>query len=241
MLRQLAFDLPPADGFARADFFVSDANALALAVVDGWRSWPGGKLLLTGPAGSGKTHLAHIWAQDAGAILVQGADLADDDLPGLASTGAVVVEDAQTVAGTPAAEAALFHLHNLLAASGRLLMTAPAPARDWGLGLADLKSRAQAVQIARLGPPDDALLSAVLVKLFADRQITVPPALIAWMLPRMERSIAAARHLVADLDSHSLALGRPITRALAAAHLNTFQDDDADGPPLSHSRYIAPP
>lgn len=222
MNRQLAFDLPPADGFARSDFFVSDANALALAVVDGWQGWPAGKLLLTGPEGSGKTHLGRIWAHDAGAAMVQATGLTDEDLPALAQAGAVLVEDASGVAGNPQAEAALFHLHNMLAPSGRLLMTAPTPARDWGLGLPDLLSRVQAAQIARLGAPDDALLSAVLVKLFADRQVSVPPALIGWMVPRMERSIAAARAFVADLDAHSLALGRPITRTLAATHLSAF-------------------
>lgn len=221
MNRQLAFDLPPADGFARSDFFVSDANALALAVVDGWQDWPAGKLLLLGPEGSGKSHLGQIWAQDTGAAVVQAEGLADEDLPALAKAGAVLVEDAHSVAGDAQSEAALFHLHNMLAASGRLLMTAPTPARDWGLALPDLLSRVQAAQIARLGAPDDALLSAVLVKLFADRQVNVPPALIGWMVPRMERSIAAARTLVAGLDAHALALGRPITRALAATHLST--------------------
>lgn len=225
MTRQLAFDLPPADGFARSDFFVSPANALALATVEGWHDWPGGKLLLTGPEGAGKTHLAHIWAAATDALILPADELAGADLPRLAQIGAVVVEDVHQLAGHRAGEVALFHLHNMITPAGRLLMTAPAPARDWGLGLADLKSRVEAAQIARLGAPDDALLSAVLVKLFADRQVAVPPALIAWMVPRMERSIAAARALVAGLDAHALALGRPITRALAAAHLNSFDVD----------------
>jgi len=225
MTRQMAFDLPPALGFARDNFFVSPANALALATVDDWQGWPDGKLLLTGPKGAGKTHIAHIWATATGALIVQADDLATADLPALAQIGALVIEDAHHLAGNRTGEVALFHLHNMITPAGRLLLTAPSPARDWGLGLADLKSRVEAAQIARLGAPDDALLSAVLVKLFADRQVSVPPALLAWMVPRMERSIAAARALVAGLDAHALALGRPITRALAAAHLNSFDVD----------------
>ena len=221
----MAFDLPPADGFARSDFFVSPANAVAFATVDGWRDWPGGKLVLTGPAGSGKTHLAHIWAQDSGGVIVAAQGLVRADLPGLAAVGVVGIENAQQVAGDTAAEEALFHLHNMLLPAGRLLLTAPAPARDWGLHLPDLKSRVEAAPVARLGAPDDALLSAVLVKLFADRQVEVQPSLIAWLLPRMERSIAAARSLVAALDGAALALGKPITRALAA---NVIGRHDAD-------------
>lgn len=215
----MAFDLPSLTGFARNDFFVSPANALALATVDEWRGWPGGKLLLIGPEGAGKTHLAHIWAAEAGANLMQAEGLAHADLPLLAEGRAVVVEDAHRAALCHDDQVALFHLHNMITPAGRLLLTAPTPVRDWGLTLADLKSRIEAAPLAHLGAPDDALLSAVLVKLFADRQVAVAPALIAWMVPRMERSIAAARHLVATLDATALALGRPVTRALAAEHL----------------------
>ncbi|MBN2631894.1 MAG: chromosomal replication initiator DnaA [Rhodobacteraceae bacterium] len=221
MIRQLAFALPHRAGFGREDFFVSAANATALAAVDGWRDWPGHKLVLVGPAGSGKTHLAHLWAKAAGAVIVTGADLPRADLPALADVGAVAVEDAEAVAGNPAAEEALFHLHNLVVPRGSLLLTAATPARDWGLALPDLKSRIEAAAVARLEAPDDALLSAVLVKLFADRQITVPPALIPWLVARMERSIAAARKLVAEMDARALAEGKPITRATAKGLLDT--------------------
>jgi len=132
-----------------------------------------------------------------------------------------VIEDAQSIAGRRAAETALFHLHNLLAAEGRLLITADCPPRDWGLALNDLLSRTQAAPLTRLNPPDDALLSAVLIKLFADRQISVPPTLISYLISHMERSIAAARRVVAQLDSRALALGSPITRALAAELLDS--------------------
>ena len=216
MTGQLAFELPLQQAFRRADFFTSPASAAGLAAVDGWRDWPGGKMLLVGPVGSGKTHLSHIWADAVGAVLMAAPDLAQSDLPTLAARGAVCVEDGEAVAGQPDAEAAFFHLHNMLLPAGRLLITAKSPPRDWGLALPDLHSRLQAGALTRLEAPDDALLSAVLIKLFADRQITVPPNLIAYLVSRIERSIAAAREVVAALDARALAAGRPITRALAA-------------------------
>lgn len=221
MIRQLAFELPPQEAWRRADFFVSPANALALATVDDWRNWPLGKLLLIGPEGSGKTHLAHLWAEETGAALIPATALGHSDLPALAAGGAVCVESAEAVAGHAEREEALFHLHNMLTPGGRLLLTARMPARDWGMRLPDLASRMGAAPIARLEAPDDALLSAVLVKLFADRQVSVAPNLIPWLVVRMERSLAAARELVAALDARALAEGKPISRAMAAALLDS--------------------
>lgn len=219
MTRQLAFDLPVSETFRREDFFVSPTNATALAALDAWQGWPGGKMLLVGPQGSGKTHLAHLWMQATGAALVRGAALATADIPELAGHGSVCVEDAEGAAGDPEAEAAFFHLHNIVTRSGALLVTATTPPRDWGLRLPDLASRLQAAPLTRLDAPDDALLSAVLVKLFADRQIAVPPNLIPYLVQRMERSLATARLLVATLDAVSLAHARPVTRQLAASIL----------------------
>ena len=211
MIRQLAFALPNAEALTREDFFVAPSNALALQTVEGWQDWPGRKLLLIGPEGAGKTHLAHVWAALSGAAIVTGADLAQTDVAALAGRP-VLVDDADRIGP---AEAQLFHLHNLATSGAALLLTARTPPRDWGLTLPDLISRMQATQIARLEAPDDALLSAVLVKLFADRQVTVPSNLISYLITRMPRSIGAARTLVADLDARALAAGRPITRALA--------------------------
>lgn len=221
--RQMAFDLGSSESLTREAFFASPANALALATVDGWQTWPGRRLLLTGPSGAGKTHLAQVWAAETGALILPGEALAALDPTTLPLR--LVVEDADEQAGLPAHEEALFHLVNrMVAAGGHLLLTARTSPRDWGLGLPDLLSRLQATAIARLEAPDDALLSAVLVKLFADRQIAVPPNLIPYLASRMERSIAAARQLVAGLDARALALGRPVTRALAAELLDSAEE-----------------
>ena len=221
MTRQLAFDLPAQEAWRREDFFVSPANELALSAIDDWQNWAGGKMVLVGPDGAGKTHLAHLWAERSGAVIVAAETLADADLPGLAAAGAVAVEDADLVAGNATAEEALFHLHNLLVPQGHLLVTATRPVRDWGLHLPDLRSRMDAAAVTRLDPPDDALLSAVLVKLFADRQVSVPASLIPWIVTRMERSLSTARRLVAALDARALAEGKPISRTMAAALLDS--------------------
>lgn len=206
---QLAFDLPVAAGFRREDFFPSPANALALATLDDPTQR---RLLLIGPHGAGKTHLAHVWAEAHGARLIRLPDL-PALLPDLPPDAALAIDDADAL---PRDEALLFHLWNRLSPQGRLLLTAATPPRDWGLTLPDLLSRLQTLNQVALTPPDDALLSAVLVKLFADRQVMVPPNLIPYLLARMERSIAAARQIVARLDAAALAQRRPITRALAA-------------------------
>jgi len=218
MAQQLAFDLPPRRSLGRGDFFVAPSNAVALAQIDGWRDWPQRKLVLVGPEGSGKTHLAHVWAAETGAEIVPAAELPLADVPALAATGAVAVENADRIAGYDAAEAALFHLHNLvLAEGGRLLITAASAPSRWSLRLPDLASRMQGSSTATLDPPGDDLLAAVLVKLFADRQVAVPAALIPWLVSQMDRSLAAARDLVARLDAESLASGKPVSKALAIA------------------------
>lgn len=218
MIRQLAFDLPSSEAMTRDDFFVAPSNALALQMVEAWQDWPARKLLLVGPEGAGKSHLAHIWAALAEAVILSAEGLSDLDIASLTGR-AVVVEDADQIG---AAEAQLFHLHNLATTSGALLLTARTPPRDWGLTLPDLKSRMQATPIAQLDAPDDALLSAVLVKLFSDRQVAVPANLIPYLVSRMPRSVGAARALVTALDARALAAGRPITRALAGEVLDSL-------------------
>lgn len=233
-MRQLAFDLPVRAARGREAFFVAPSNAVALAAVEGWRGWPDGRLVLVGPEGAGKSHLAQVWLTglpDRGAA-VAGAHLAPGDVPALAGAGAVLVEGADDVAGRPEAERALFHLLNLLAAQrGHVLLTARAPVRDWGLRLPDLRSRLEAATLARLEPPDTALLAAAMVKQFADRQIVVPPAVIGWTVPRIERSLAAVGRAVALMDALALERGGKVTRALAAEVLDRMGRAGEDGDP----------
>lgn len=220
MTRQLAFDLPGNEALTRADFFVAPSNARALQAVESWQDWPGAKLLLIGPEGAGKTHLANVWAELSGAVILSAEALGEVDIAALAGRP-VAVEDAHLIGK---AESALFHMHNVVTTGGALLLTAPTPPRDWGLQLADLQSRVQAASVARLEAPDDGLLSVVLIKLFADRQVAVPPNLIPYLISRMPRSIGAARALVAALDGRALALGRPVTRALAGEVLDRLEN-----------------
>ncbi len=207
MKRQLTFHLPPRENLRREDYIVTPATALALCAIDRWRDWPGGKMLLVGPEGAGKTHLAAIWASVTDAPRISASDLAEADLPALAAPGAVAVEDADRIAGNREAEAALFHLHNMLLPEGRLLVTARTPPRDWGLVVPDLLSRLQAAALTRIEAPDDALLNGVLAKLFSDRQLQPPPSLIPWAIARMPRSIRAAQDLVARMDALALERG----------------------------------
>ena len=219
--RQLVFDLATRPALGRADFFVSPANRLALAQVDTWPAWPGGRLAVAGPTGAGKTHLAHVWAARSGARILPAAGLAGLDIGALPGEAALAVEDVDALASLPrgaarAAEEALFHVANRLSGGGALMVSGREPPARWAIRLPDLASRLRAAPVARLEAPDDALLAAVLVKLFGDRQIVVEVDLIQYLLTRMDRSFEAAEALVAELDRASLARRRPVTRALAS-------------------------
>ncbi|MEM9342290.1 MAG: chromosomal replication initiator DnaA [Pseudomonadota bacterium] len=219
-MSQLTFDLPVREARGREDFFVAPSNATAVAALEAWQEWPLGKMVLTGPKGSGKTHLAHVWVQMTGGVLTAADAVTTEAVPALAKAGHVVAEDADR---GELDERALFHLHNALAeASGALLLTARAAPRDWRLALPDLLSRVSAASVARLDAPDDTLLQAVILKQFADRQVTVTPDLIDWLLARIERSFDAASRAVEALDSAALAKGRPVTRALAREVLDSL-------------------
>ncbi|MBV7408920.1 MULTISPECIES: DnaA ATPase domain-containing protein [Roseobacteraceae] len=220
MAQQLGFDLPVRVALGRDDFLVAPSNAVALSMVDGWRSWPLGKLVLTGPAGSGKTHLAHVWAAESGAQIIA-ADALDAAAPEALFDGPLAVEDVDRIAQNIECQTALFHIHNALQAAGHpLLMTGEHAPNLWRLSLPDLQSRVDAAGHAALDAPDDSLLAAVLAKLFADRQLTPRPDVIPYLVTHMERSFAAARTVVAAIDARSLAQKKPITRALAAACLD---------------------
>lgn len=220
MSRQLTFDLPVRVARGREDFFVSPANAAAVSAIENWAAWPDHKLVLAGPEGAGKTHLAHVWAALSSADIVAATELTAERVPALAQASALVLEDVPEIAGA-SQETALFHLHNL-AREQRLplLFTGTGPPAGWNLTLPDLASRIAGTQTVLLGPPDDALLAQILAKLFADRQLAPSPAVLDYLVPRMERSFAEARRIVTELDAAALTERRPITRALAATVLD---------------------
>ena len=227
--RQLVLDLPARPALGREDFFVSAPNRVALAQVESWPDWPGGRLAVAGPEGSGKTHLAHVWARRAGAWIVPAAALPGLALAELAADAALAVEDADRIGGRPGAEEMLFHVCNHLGAGGgSLMVSGRLPPAQWRIALPDLASRLSAAPVARLEPPDDALLAAVLVKLFADRQLAVAPGLIRYLVGRMDRSFAAAEALVGALDRAGLARHRPLAPRLAA---EVLRDDRATAAP----------
>lgn len=215
MPRQLAFELGFRPASGREDFLVAPSNETAVALIDVWPDWPGPAAALSGPTGSGKTHLAEVWRAASGAARIEASALAGADLPTLVAARALIVEDVGDL--DDAGERALFHLLNLVKEEGAflLLTVCEAPAR-LDVRLPDLASRLRALPHAELGAPDDALLSGVLVKLFDDRQLRVTEPLIAYLAARIERSIAVARDVVEALDRASLSGRRPITVPLAA-------------------------
>jgi chromosomal replication initiation ATPase DnaA len=218
--RQLALELPHRPAFGLEDFLVSHSNEAAVALIDRWPDWPVGAAVLTGPAGSGKSHLANVWRARANAQIVSAAAITRDNLPDLISGGALVAEDLDKSAID---EQALFHVLNLVREQKiAVLLTAVRPPGELDVRLPDLRSRLRALPVAEIAPPDDALLRAVLVKLFADRQLAVDPAVIAYLLNRMERSMEAARHLVEETDKLALAMQRAVTKPVAAAALEAL-------------------
>ncbi|HEY6259394.1 MAG TPA: chromosomal replication initiator DnaA [Xanthobacteraceae bacterium] len=212
--RQLALALDHAESFAREDFLSGSCNAAALALVERWPDWGTQSVVVVGPEGSGKSHLAGIWAANAGARFLAARALAPALVPTALATGALVVED---LFPGQFDERALFHLLNLAREEcAFVLLSARSAPAGWTFAIADLASRLKALPVATLTAPDDALLRAVLVKLFADRQLTVDESLVGYLVKRIERSMAAARSMVAVLDHEAMRQRRPLTRALAA-------------------------
>ena len=213
---QLAFDWPTGVALGPDDFFVSEANAQAFAMLGAPETWPERKLALIGPKGSGKSHLARVFQAQSDAVLFGASHLT----PGFKTDApTVVIEDVETL--PTAAEEAVFHLHNnLRMAGGLLLLTSDQPPSRWSIALPDLASRMQATAVVQIHDPDDALLSALLMKLFADRQINPQPALVQYLATRIERSFSAAADIVDRLDTAALAQRRKINKALAAELLD---------------------
>jgi chromosomal replication initiation ATPase DnaA len=228
--RQLVLDLPHRSALGRDDFLVSRSNAEAVAFIDRWPSWPTTALALVGHAGSGKTHLAEVWRRMSEAKIIAAQALARSDIPPLLAEGALVIEDA---AVTDLDERALFHLLNLAREQNAfILLTAQEPPATWRLKLPDLASRLKAIPMIRLGLPDDDLLRGVIVKLFADRQISVDEAVVSYILTRIPRALAAARALLAEIDRRALEEKAEVTRNFVARVLreldqgSLFSDDE---------------
>jgi chromosomal replication initiation ATPase DnaA len=224
--RQLAFDLPLDPRYGREDFLVSPSNERAYALMERWPDWPDTVLRLEGPPGSGKSHLASIWATDARGWTVDAHAITAERVPHLVSAGALVIEDADRGI---ADEAALFHLLNLARErKASVLVTASSAPDAWGIATRDLLSRLRLAPSVALDAPDDALLKAVLVKLFVDRQLVVDTTVVDIVALRIERSLARAAEVVAALDKEALSRGRRITRAMAADLVARLSPDDEE-------------
>lgn len=212
-MSQLAIAFPRRTALGRADFLVSPGNEAAVAWLDRWPDWPAGTLVLHGPAGCGKTHLVHLWREHTGGLALAGRGLDEKRLLALIEScpPGVAIDDADR-----ARQRVLLHLYNCCRERRLgLLLTAARPPGAWRIRLADLRSRLRSAIAVGIAPPDDALLGAVLVKHFADRQLRVTPEVIAYLVSRLERSFAAAADIAARLDAAALAGGQAVTVPLA--------------------------
>lgn len=220
--RQLVLDLPLRTALGRNDFLVTPSNAAAVAMIDRYPHWPHHGVVLLGGAGSGKSHLLEVWRQAANARRIAAAEIAAEPPDQLLNSGALAIDDAP---GPALDERALFHLLNLARQTGgHMLIASEADPAQWRVALPDLASRLKALPVARLDPPDDALLRGVLVKLFADRQLAVEEAVVSYLMLRMPRSLDAARALVAEIDRMALVEKSAVTRSLAARVLQQMTE-----------------
>lgn len=225
---QLVLDLAHRQARGVEDFLVSGSNAAAVESVDRWPDWASPAAIIVGPEGSGKTHLAHVWAERAGATIASAAEIDDDKVEAIALSGAVVVEDVDRRTFN---ERVLFHLLNLTREKKlAVLLTSRRPPGELAIALPDLRSRLRALAMTVIDQPDEALLRAVLVKLFGDRQLEVEPPVVAYLALHMERSMLGASRVVAEADRLALARQRRVSRAVAAEALENLRmaADEAD-------------
>ncbi|ADZ70806.1 AAA family ATPase [Polymorphum gilvum] len=218
--RQLPLILPHEQALGRDDYLVGASNRAAFELIDSWPDWPSAVVVLAGPVGSGKSHLVQIWHERSGAAVIEAGDLTEGRVEELVSAGAVAVENAHRGVD----ERALFHLLNAARQAGAsMLITSRTWPAAWPLALADLVSRLRAATPVEILEPDDDLLRRVLVKLFADRQLAVEPAVVDYLVVRMERSLGVAGRVVEAIDREALANGSRITRPLAGKVLEQIQ------------------
>jgi chromosomal replication initiation ATPase DnaA len=217
--RQLVLSLDHSVSFAREDFLSGPSNIAALTLIERWPDWPDRIIALIGPEGSGKSHLAAIWAEATGARVLSAKLLSTTNVPGALATGALVVEDLEAA---DLDEQALFHLINLAREErAYVLLTSRSAVAGFPVTIRDLASRLRAAPTVTVTPPDDTLLRSLLVKLAADRQLALDEALMNYLVNRIERSFAAARAAVQRLDDEAMRQHRPVTRALAAELFRT--------------------
>jgi len=211
--RQLVLDLDHSVSFAREDFLSGPSNIAALTLIERWPDWPSRMVALTGPEGSGKSHLAAIWADESGARELSAKFLSIADVPGTLATGALVVEDLEA---EDLDEHALFHLINLAREEDAyVLLTSRNAVASLPVTIRDLASRLRALPAVIVTPPDDVLLRSLLIKLASDRQLALDESVINFLVNRIDRSFAAARNAIQTLDDEAMRRHRPVTRALA--------------------------
>lgn len=217
---QLILDLPHEPQFGENDFIESGSNSAALDLIRSWPRWPHWGAVVTGPAGAGKSHLAHVWQCASKALMVRARDLSDGDVKAFRAHGALLVEDLHDGI---VSETLLFHLLNTARQDGlSVLMTSRIAPGDLAISLPDLRSRLRALPIAAISDPDEMLLRALMVKLFSDRQIRVEPKTVNYLINRMDRSMDAAQRVVERIDGMALQLRRPVTVPLAQAALESL-------------------
>lgn len=203
-MSQYALSLPLPVSYSARHFFVSNCNREAWQWINAWPNWPGHALLLYGPPGSGKTHLAHIWTQQAQATRL---DTAAVQSPPQTARPRWLIEDIETLD-----QEALLHVFNTAREQGgSLLLTAGTNPQTLPFTLPDLTSRLAAITQTAIGQPDDEVLAGALRKQFADRQLQLGDEVVAYVLPRMERSFAKVKELVDRLDSQALAAHKNLT------------------------------